>query len=208
MELRYDVFELDARGRRRRRLIADEPLAALDPPVGANRLEAQNTNRDGHYCHWDGEEWQPCPHPIHMARSSLPAGALISNPGQHRHYARAVEASRILARSGVTVGEVDSEGVTLVVHARRSDGDEVEWEQWCRDRLDEAREQRLGGAQEISIRWRDLEAAMDGPDSEQAMFYAVVYDIATGFRAAHDDTDTPAVVRPHTVVPDLFHAVG
>ncbi len=81
-------------------------------------------------------------------------------------------------------------------------------EQWCRDRLAEAHEQQLGGAQEISIRWRDLEAAIDGPDSEQAMFYAVVYDIATGFRAAHDDSDTPAVVRPHTVIPDLFHAVG
>jgi|AntRauTorcE11897_2_1112592.scaffolds.fasta_scaffold07012_2 hypothetical protein len=208
MELRYDVFELDARGRRRSRLAADEPLSTLHPPARANRLEAQNTNRDGHYCHWDGVEWQPCPHPIHMARSSLPAGALISNPGQHRHYARAVDASRVLARSGVTVAEVDSEGITLVVHARRSDGDDVEWEQWCRDRLAEARERRLGGAQEISIRWRDLEAAIDGPDSEQAMFYAVVYDIATGFRAAHDDSDSPAVMRPHTVVPDLFNATA
>jgi hypothetical protein len=208
MELRYDVFELDARGRRRRRLLADEPLSGVQPPAGANRLEAQNTNRDGHYCHWDGEEWQPCPHPIHMARSSLPAGALISNRGQHRHYERAVAASRVLARSGVTVAEVDSEGVTLVVHTRRSDGDDIDWERWCRERLGEARERRPGGTQEVSIRWHDLEAAIDGPDSEQAMFYALVYDIATGFRAAHDETDTPVVVRPQTVIPDLFHAVG
>lgn len=208
MELRYDVFDLDVRGRRRSRLITDEPLSTLQPHAGANRLEAQNTNRDGHYCHWDGVEWQPCPHPIHMARSSLPVGALISNPGQHRHYARATDASRVLARSGVTVAEVDSEGITLVVHARRSDGDEVDWEQWCHARLAEARERRLGGAQEVSIRWHDLEAAMDGPDGEQAMFYAVVYDIATAFRAAHEDTDTPAVKRPDSNVPDLFHAVG
>lgn len=206
MQFRYDIFELDARGRRRLRLSADAPLDAADLPATASRLEAQNTNRDGHYCHWDGVEWQPCPHPIHMARSSLPAGALISPEGRARHYDRAVEAARVLAHSGVTVAQVDSEGVTLVVHDRRTDGDASDWAQWCEERLAEAREGRLMGPQEVGIRWRDLEVAIDGPDPEQALFYAAVYDIATGFRAAHDGTDAPTVRRPQGVIPDLFHA--
>ena len=208
MQLRYDIFELDARGRRRARLSADAPLQDLEPPTTATRLEAQNTNRDGHYCHWDGEEWQPCPHPIHMARSSLPAGALISPEGRARHYDRAVEGARVLAHSGVTVAQIDAEGVTLVVHDRRTDGDQMDWDRWCEQRLADAHQRILLGPKEIGILWRDLEAAIDGPDAEQAVFYAAVYDIATGFRAAHDGTDRPTVMRPQGVIPDLFHATG
>ena len=206
MQLRYDVFDLDARGHRRRCIAADQPLQAVTLPELASRIEAHNTNQDGHYYHWDGAEWQPCPHPIHLARSTRPAGALMSAAGRRRHYTRAVLGARQLARSGVTVAEVDAAGVTLVLHQRRYDGDRVAWPDWSRARLDEARRHRLGGPHEIGLDWRELERALDGDDTEQVQFYAALYDVATAFRACHTATDLPAAPPRQMVTPDLYRA--
>jgi len=205
MQPRYDIFELDAHGRRRRCIAADQLLEALEQPAIASRIEAHNTNTDGHCYHWDDAEWQPCPHPIHMARSSVPAGALMSEAGRQRHYARAVRGARLLAHSGVTVAEVDAQGVTVVVHDRRSDGDEVQWPHWAEARLAEARARRLGGPQEIGLCWLDLEQAMDSTDADQAQFYAALYDVATNFRAANSASDSPAVMRERSQWQDLYH---
>ena len=206
MDLRYDVFDLDARGHRRRCIAADQPLEAITLPPLASRIEAHNTNRDGHYYHWDGAEWQPCPHPIHLARSATPAGALMSPSGRQRHYGRAVRAARQLAQSGVTVAEVDAAGVTLVLHDRRYDGDRIAWPDWSHARLAEARRPHLGRPYEIGLYWRDLERALDGEDGEQVQFYAALYDVATAFRASHAAIDVPAEPPRQMVMPDLYRA--
>lgn len=204
----YDVFELDARGHRRRCVGRDLELAAVPEPAAGARLEARDTARDGHSCHWDGAEWQPCPHPIRMARSSCPAGGLMSPAGRRRHYARAVGAARVLARSGITVAAVDAEGVTVVVHERGADPDGASWPDWCEARLAAARSGPRGAAREISMRWGELEAAVDRPDDGVASFHAAIYDVATGFRAAHEHPDDPPARRTHGAAPDLLHGAG